>query len=149
VKAGKPGPEVEKWLAALSEPPQQAMRRVRDVIAGADRRIRDHVKYNTLNFESGGSDLCAFVQWKKKTPITLMFNRGARIQGKFPHLEGEGPTARFMRFADLEEVEARAGELGKIAVAWCDLVAAEAKGGGKPPASAKKAPKQTARPRKS
>jgi hypothetical protein len=49
-----------------------------------------------------------------------------------------------MRFADLEEVEARAGELGKIAVAWCELMAA-----GAPKSAAPRAPKRkAARPRK-
>jgi hypothetical protein len=53
----------------------------------------------------------------------VMFNRGARIPGKFPHVEGTGPSARFMRFADLAEVEARAAELTRVARAWCALVA--------------------------
>ncbi|MGH2594818.1 MAG: hypothetical protein ACRDH7_02510 [Actinomycetota bacterium] len=48
-----------------------------------------------------------------------MFNVGARIPGRFPHLEGDGPNARFMRFADLAEVEARAAELRKIGAARC------------------------------
>ena len=41
----------------------------------------------------------------------------------FPHLEGTHPSARFMRFADIAEVEARATELSAIAAAWCALVA--------------------------
>ncbi|MGH2681198.1 MAG: hypothetical protein ACRDG8_12090 [Actinomycetota bacterium] len=52
-----------------------------------------------------------------------MFNRGARIPGDFRHLEGDGPTARFMRFADQAEVETRARELEAVARAWCDLQA--------------------------
>ncbi len=48
-----------------------------------------------------------------------MFNVGARIPGRFPHLEGDGPNARFMRFVDLPEVEKRARELTRIVEAWC------------------------------
>jgi hypothetical protein len=77
------------------------------------------VKYGTVQFAAGG-DFANFVQHSKKT-VSLMFNRGARIPGKFPHLEGSGPSARFMTFADLAEVKARAAELRRIAVAWCDL----------------------------
>jgi hypothetical protein len=142
--------DVEQWFSALGEPPQEAMRRVAEVILGADARMTAGVKYGTVAFASAGGDCCAFVQWKKKTPISLMFNRGALIKGSFPHLEGEGPTARFMRFADLAEVNARAVELGKISAAWCDLVAAD--GGSGKPKTAKPKPKSkkkpAARPRK-
>ena len=83
----------------------------------ADPRMSEMVQYGTIRFfyESG---LANFVQVSMK-PITLMFNVGARIPGRFPHLEGDGPNARFMRFADLAEVEARAAELRKIVAAWC------------------------------
>jgi len=54
-----------------------------------------------------------------------MFNRGARIPGTFPHMEGSGPSARFMRFANPTEAQKRAAELGKIVVAWCSLTSAE------------------------
>jgi hypothetical protein len=135
--------DVEQWLAALDEPPQRAMRRVAESILGADKRMGVEVKYGTLSFAGGGGALCAFVQWKKKTPISLMFNRGALLRGDFPHLEGEGKTARFMRFADLAEVNARAKEMGKIAVAWCELMGAAPEVG---PKTEKRKP--PARPRK-
>ena len=134
--------DVEQWLGALGEPPQQAMRRVVEIILGADERMGVEVKYWTLVFAGGGGDCCSFVQWKKKTPVSLMFNRGALLRGDFPHLEGEGPTARFMRFADLAEVNARAKELGKIAAAWCELMEAA------PKAGSKTKPKPAARPKK-
>jgi hypothetical protein len=51
-----------------------------------------------------------------------MFHRGARIPGRFPHVEGTHPSARFIRFADLAEVEARGAELSRIVAAWCALV---------------------------
>jgi hypothetical protein len=44
---------------------------------------------------------------------------GACIKGDFSHLEGAGPSARFMRFA---EVDAHADELAAVAKAWCRLV---------------------------
>ena len=115
----KADPEVEKWFSG--KPGESTLRRVREVVLGADRRLSEHLKYGTVIFASGG-DFASFVQHDKKT-VSLMFNRGARIPGKFAHLEGTGPTARFMRFANSAEVDARAKELAKIAVAWCDLMA--------------------------
>lgn len=56
-----------------------------------------------------------------------MFNVGASIPGRDPHLEDGGPNARFTRFADLKEVNARAAELRKMATAWCAMQAKKAK----------------------
>ena len=120
----RPTPDVESWFAERKLPAEAAVRRVREIILGADPRISEYVKYRTLTFAYEG-DLAAFVQLDKKS-VALMFNRGARIPGDFPHLAGTGPTARFMRFADLAEVEARAAELRGIGVAWCDLMASDA-----------------------
>jgi hypothetical protein len=110
--------DVESWVAATNPALAAAMRRVAEIVLGADPRLTAYLKYGTVHFASDG-DLAAFVQPKGKV-VSLMFNRGAAISGDFPHLEGDGPTARFMRFADLAEVEARAGELASIARAWCD-----------------------------
>lgn len=55
--------------------------------------------------------------------LSLMFNRVAKIPGTFRHLESSGPTALFMRFDTVSDVNAKAAELEKIMVAWCDLMA--------------------------
>jgi hypothetical protein len=117
----KAKPEVEGWFAAKKLPNEKVMRRVREVLLAADPRISDYIKYGSLLLGYEG-DLVSFVQVTKKN-VNLMFNNGAKIPGKFPHLEGSGPNARFMRFADIAEVNARAGELTRIARAWCELKA--------------------------
>src|SRR5207253_10011309 len=94
------------------KPAERILRRVRDVILWSDGRMTEYLKYGTVQFACNG-DLASFVQHGSKT-ATLMFNRGAKIQGNFPHLEGTGPSARFMRFADLDEVDALTAELAKI-----------------------------------
>ena len=113
-------PEAEKWFAG--KPAEPILRRVREVILRADARMSEGTKYGTVTFHSGG-DFASFVQHDKKT-VSLMFNRGGIIPGKFPHVEGAGRAVRFMRFADVAEVNARAAELSKIVVAWCDLMSA-------------------------
>jgi hypothetical protein len=111
-------PAAEKWFAG--KPAELTLRRVRDVILGADARMSEGTKYGTVTFQCGG-DFASFVQHNKKT-VSLMFNRGGIIPGKYPHMEGEGRAVRFMRFADVAEATARKTELSKIVVAWCDLM---------------------------
>jgi hypothetical protein len=113
-------PEIERWFTEKQPPAEPAMRRVLDVFLGADPRLTAYIKYGNLHVGFEG-DLAAFVQANKKQ-INLMFGRGARIKGEFPHLEGSGPSARFMRFADVAEVDAHADELAAVARAWCGLV---------------------------
>jgi hypothetical protein len=112
---------VATWLRDTNPGLAPAMTRVAEIILGADPRLTAYVTYGTVHFAYEG-DMAAFVQ-PKGTRISLMFNRGARIPGEYPHLEGDGPTARFMRFAGPAEVEQRAAELAAIARAWCDLQA--------------------------
>ena len=116
----KTDPAAEKWFAG--KPAEPILRRVREVILRADSRMSEGTKYGTVTFSSGG-DFASFVQHNKKT-VSLMFNRGGIIPGKYPHMEGEGRAVRFMRFADVAQVNGRAAELGKIVVAWCDLMSA-------------------------
>jgi hypothetical protein len=103
------------------KPAEPLLRRVRDVIMWADDRMTEYLKYGTVQFACKG-DFANFVRHDQKT-VTLMFNRGAKIAGKYAHLEGSGPSARFMRFADIGEVDAKTSELSKLAVAWCDMMA--------------------------
>ena len=112
--------EVEGWFAEIKPPAEPAMRRVLEAVLGADPRLTAYIKYGSLlaGFEG---DFAAFVQYRKKQ-VNLMFGRGARIKGDFPHLEGTGRTARFMRFADVADVDERANELARVAKAWCLLV---------------------------
>jgi len=109
--------EVDDWFATKRPPAEPALRRVRQVILDADSRMTEYVKYGTVQFAFGG-DMANFVQTDRKT-VSLMFNRGGKIEGTFPHMEGTGRQVRFMRFADVGEVEERAEELAAAVRAWC------------------------------
>ena len=111
-------PVAERWFSG--KPAEPILRRVREVILGADKRMSEGTKYGTVTFHCVG-DFASFVQHDKKT-VSLMFNRGGIIPGSYPHMEGEGRAVRFMRFADVAEVNARKAELSKIVVAWCNLM---------------------------
>src|SRR6202022_210241 len=120
----KPSPEIERWFAEKKPPTEATIRKVGEIVLRADRRMTEFVKYGTLTlgFEV---DFATFVQVSNKKQVSLMFNRGARIPGKFAHLEGTGPSARFMRFADPAEAQARAAELTKIVTTWFSLPASK------------------------
>ena len=92
-----------------------------ELILTSDPRLTAYLKNGTVQFAFEG-DLAAFVQAKGKQ-VSLMFYRGAKIPGDFPHLEGDGPTARFLRFDDLADVRSKAKELRALAKAWCRLMA--------------------------
>ena len=111
---------VESWFKAKKPPAEPLIRKVRDIILKADPRMTDYFKYGSLNFGYKG-DFTVFVQTDQKT-VSLMFHRGARIPGKFLHLEGSHPSARFMRIGDDAEGVERAAELTRLVKAWCDLM---------------------------
>lgn len=114
------GASIDRWFTG--KPAEAVLGQVREVILAADPRMQEGEKYGTVTFHCGG-DFASFVQHDKKT-VSLMFNRGGIIPGKHPHLEGEGRQVRFMRFADVAEVNARKVEPGRVVVAWCDLMSA-------------------------
>lgn len=114
----KRDPFVDRWFRG--KPAEPILRRVRDLIMWSDGRMTEYLKHGTVQFAYKG-DMANFVQHGART-VTLMFNRGAKIRGHFPHLEGSGPSARFMRFADLAEVEDRMVELNRVVVAWCEMM---------------------------
>jgi hypothetical protein len=49
-----------------------------------------------------------------------MFHTGASIPGDHPLLEGGGDTARYMKFAELADVERARTEIEAVVAAWCD-----------------------------
>ncbi len=56
---------------------------------------------------------------RSKSHVSLMFHTGASIPGDHAILAGGGDTARYIKFADLDEVEAAAADLLAVVEAWC------------------------------
>ncbi|CAN5158223.1 hypothetical protein BH09MYX1_BH09MYX1_06970 [soil metagenome] len=131
--------EVDRWFEATKPAREEAMRCARDILLGADARIAESVNDGTVQFAFLG-DLAAFANFERGEGLSLVFHRGAKLAGAFPHLEGNGPAERYMRFENLEEVRARANELRGIAVAWCKLMSS---GGGEIPKSTRVPGKKT------
>jgi hypothetical protein len=110
-------PAVEEWLDAADGPVAELMRRARDIILGADRRVTESIKWKTPTFAYQGN-IASFNP--SKHLLSIMFHRGAEIPGIHPRLEGDGKLVRTMRFADLDQLEAGRAELEAVIRAWCD-----------------------------
>ena len=110
-------PEVDAWFAEYEHPARQAMLRVREIIL-SDHRMTETIKWKSPTFTYEGN--MASFNPRTKSHVSLMFHTGASIPGNHPRLEGGGDTARYMKFADLADVEAAADELHAVTAAWCE-----------------------------
>ena len=109
-------PDVDAWFAKKQPVQAETMQRVREIVLGADPRIEETIKWSTPTFMYKGN-IVSFNPAKKF--VSLLFHRGADIPGDHPRLEGEGDTARVMRFADLADVEGGQTDLEAAIRAWC------------------------------
>lgn len=108
--------EVDSWFDEYTHPAKDAMLRVREIILEDDRMV-ETIKWKSPTFMYQGN--MASFNPRTKAHVSLMFHTGAGIPGDFSRLVGTGATARYMKFADLGEVEEAADELRSIVSAWC------------------------------
>jgi hypothetical protein len=109
-------PEVDAWFAELQHPLKEAMLRVREIIL-SDGRMSEAIKWKSPTFMYEGN--MASLNPRTKAHVSLMFHAGASIPGSHPRLDGGGETARYMRFNDLDDVEAAEAELLAVVDSWC------------------------------
>ena len=109
---------VERWFKTTKPPSDGAMRRLRDVILGADASMSERVQYGVTFSSSKSGDFAAFVRYSEPG-VNLRLMRGGRLQGRYPHLEGG--TVKRMRITDEKEASARAAELTAMVKEWCSL----------------------------
>ena len=110
-------PEVDAWFADYEHPAKDAILRIREIVLG-DERMTETIKWKSPTFMFEGN--MASFNPRTKAHVSLMFHTGASIPGEHPRLEGGGETARYMKFADLDEVETAADEIRSITSAWCE-----------------------------
>src|SRR6266566_4728556 len=94
------------------------MRRLRDVILGADGTMSERVQYGVTFSSSKSGDFAAFVRYREPG-VNLRLMRGGRLLGRYSHLEGK--TVKRMQISDEKEVSARAAELKAMVREWCSL----------------------------
>ena len=110
-------PAVDAWFENKKPPMEQAMQAVRELALNADPRITESIKWSTPTFEYKGN-IFSFNPAKKF--VSLLFHTAAHLPGKYRGLEGDGDTARVMRFGDVAEVQKRGQDLVAILRAWCE-----------------------------
>ncbi len=110
-------PDVDSWFAEYDHPLKDAMLRVREIIL-EEPRMDESIKWKTPTFSYRGN-LASFNP-RSKAHVSLLFHNGASIPGDHPRLEGGGDVARYMRLADLADVQDAAEDLRRIVAAWCD-----------------------------
>ena len=111
-------PDVEAWLADYDNPMKPVVCAVREVILAVDPRMTECIKWKSPTFTFEGN-LASFNPRSKKH-ASLMFHVGAKIPGEHPVLEGGGDTARYIRFASLDDVEAKRADLEAVVRAWIE-----------------------------
>jgi len=110
---------VERWFKTTKPPSEAALRRVRDIILGADPSMRERPQYGiTFSSTKTPGDFGAFVRYSEPG-VNLRFHRGGRLKGRYPHLEGT--VVKRMRIADVKQANVRAAELRRMVKEWCAL----------------------------
>jgi len=137
---------VERWFESTKPPSEAALRRVRDIVLGADPSVRERIQYGITFSSTKSGDFAAFVRYSEPG-VNLRLMRGGRLHGHYPHLEGG--TVKRMRIADLTEASGRASELRSMVKEWCALgEAAKAKATARAPRTSVRAPTPSRRPRR-
>src|SRR5438046_1182513 len=87
---------VERWFASTKPPSEAGLRRVREIILGADPSMRERVQYGITFSSTKSGDFAAFVRYREPG-VNLRLHRGGRLRGRYPHLQGA--TVKRMRIA--------------------------------------------------
>lgn len=112
-------PDVDHWLEAYENPMKPVVSAIRTLILSCDPRIEECIKWQAPTFTYKGNIASFFPKAKKHA--SLMFHKGAEIQGDFPSLTGDGKEARSIKVFDLADLDAKSDELTAIFQAWCDM----------------------------
>ena len=110
--------EVDDWFETYDNPMKAVVEAVRTLILETDGRIDECIKWKSPTFTYAGN--IASFNPRSKKHASLMFHTGAQIPGDHPVLEGGGDTARYVTFADLDEVETKADAVRAVVRAWID-----------------------------
>lgn len=110
--------DVDAWLASYDNPMKPVVAEMRKIIVNADSRIGECIKWQAPTFTYKGNMASFFPKSKKHA--SLMFHKGATIEGDFPNLEGDGKEARSFKVKGLDDLAIKSTELQAICVAWCD-----------------------------
>lgn len=121
-------PDVDAYLADLSHPRLDGIRRLRAAILGADDRIVEHIKWNAPSFGIGGGDDLVTMRLAPGDAFQLVLHRGVAKQPGAVTVPDPGGLLQWRsRDRAIVEVGAREAELEPAIVAlvraWIAAVA--------------------------
>ncbi len=119
-------PEVDEWFASYDNPQKDVLLAMRTAILDSDERIQESIKWKSPTFSYKGN--IASFNPRSKQHASLMFHTGASIPGDFPHLEGTGSVARYLKVDDMAQAQELEPELASIFRAWCAMKDADGSG---------------------
>jgi hypothetical protein len=111
--------EIDQWLDAYDNPMKPVVIAMREIITQADPRVEECIKWQAPTFTYKGN-IASFHPNSKKH-ASLLFHKGAEIEGNFPNLQGDGKEARTFKVSDLDDLAEKQDELSLIIKSWCDL----------------------------
>jgi hypothetical protein len=115
---------VDDFMVALVSPRKAEIEAVRQIILASHPEISEGIKWNAPSFFH--KDWFATFHLRAKTGIQIILHRGAKIKtAPMPEiadpsglLEWLGPDRATIRFADIDAIEARSGDLSSVIRAW-------------------------------
>lgn len=111
--------EVQDWFKEYDHPLLDVMLYMRNMILSSDKRIEECIKWKSPTFMYKGN--IASFNPRTKKHVSLMFHTGATIPGEYPHLEGTGDVARYLKVFDMDQAKSLEKELKSIIKSWCVL----------------------------
>ena len=113
-------PKIDTWLEDYDNPMKFVASAVRDIIIESDARVSEDLKWQAPTFMYKGN--IATINPRSKKHVSLMFHKGALIDGNFPNLDGDGKEARTFKITDIDDLKAKQDELTAIIKCWCNMM---------------------------
>lgn len=104
--------KVHQFINKLDHPLKEEIRFVREIILGADFKIKERVKWNAPSFYYK-KDLVTFNPRNQKV-VQLVFHHKSIVQIQSEFLEGNYEDRRLMMFKDKADIKAKEKELTRI-----------------------------------
>ena len=111
--------EVDDWFKSYTHPLKDVMVKVRDTILSTNDLIEECIKWKSPTFMYKGN--IASFNPRTKKHVSLMFHTGASIPGNFPHLEGSGNTARYLKIHTMDQANELKSEIESIMKSWINM----------------------------
>lgn len=109
-------PAVDAWFETYANPQADLVQQVRSIVLAVSPEVSEAIKWQAPTFMYRGN-IASFYP-KSKQHVSLMFHQGAALPDPTGLLEGEGDTSRVAKFADADDLAAKADALRGLIRAW-------------------------------